>query len=57
MNGAGPLDAFSAEGHNGQVIVIVPSKALTVVRLGLTSGAWDQLGAWLAGVVNAFPDA
>ena len=56
MNGAGPLDAFSAEGHNGQVIVIVPSKALTLVRLGLTAGAWDELGQWLAGIVNSFPD-
>ena len=55
MNGAGPLDAFSCEGYDGQVILIVPSKALTVVRLGLTTGAWDELGQWLAGIVNSFP--
>ena len=57
MAGAGPLDAFSAEGYNGQIILVVPSKALTVVRLGLTVGGWHALGAWLAGVVNSFPDA
>lgn len=57
MGGAGPLDAFSAEGFHGQLIVIVPSKALTVVRLGLTTGGWEELGAWLARIINGFPDS
>ncbi len=60
MNGAGPMDGFSAQGHNGQVILIVPSKALTLVRLGLMddgSGGWKALGAWITPIVNALPDA
>ncbi len=60
MGGAGPLDAFSAQGHNGQVTLIVPSKAAVIVRLGLMDdgdAAWKALGAWLTPVVNALPDA
>jgi len=60
MAGKGPLDGFSAQGHDGQVILVVPSKALVVVRLGLMDdgdAAWRALGDWLTPVVNAFPDA
>ena len=32
MGGAGPMDAMSAQGHNGQVILVVPSKGAVVVR-------------------------
>jgi NAD(P)-dependent dehydrogenase (short-subunit alcohol dehydrogenase family) len=31
----GPRDIFIAQGHEGQVIIVVPSKDLIVVRLGL----------------------
>jgi len=58
MDGKGPLDAFAAEGHAGQIILIVPSKALTVVRLGLmeeTDANWAALGDWIAPIANAFP--
>ena len=58
MRGAGPMDAFSAQGHNGQVILVIPSKAATVVRLGLMDdgeGAWAALAAWLTPLVDALP--
>ena len=60
MNGQGPLDAFSCQGHGGQVVLIVPSKKLVVTRLALMADddpAWARLGHWLAPIVNAFPNA
>ena len=60
MGGHGPLDAFSCQGHNGQVVLIVPSKKLVVARLALMPDddeAWGRLGRWLTPIVNAFPDA
>ncbi len=50
-------DAFSAQGHEGQIIVIVPSKDLVMVRLGLFQGgteAWDALGDWSTRLIGAF---
>jgi CubicO group peptidase (beta-lactamase class C family) len=51
-------DNFSAQGYQGQMIVVVPSRDMVVVRLGLfddSSGHWDALGDWLAKVIDAFP--
>lgn len=51
-------DAFMAQGHEGQLIVVVPSRDLVVVRLGLfddTEQNWDNLGDWMAKVIEAFP--
>ena len=59
MGGQRPLDAFSCQGHAGQVVLIVPSKKLVVTRLALMPDddpAWVRLGHWLAPIVNAFPD-
>lgn len=59
MNGAGPMDAYSAEGHDGQVIVVVPSKNVVAVRLGLSDDAangWKALGGWLVPILAALPD-
>ena len=60
MRGAGPMDTFSAQGHNGQVIAVIPSRGATVVRLGFMddgAAAWTALAAWLTPIVNALPAA
>jgi CubicO group peptidase (beta-lactamase class C family) len=52
-------DAFSAQGHEGQIVVIVPSKDLVLVRLGLFHGgeeAWNALGDWATRLIGAFGD-
>ncbi|MDB5433335.1 MAG: hypothetical protein JWP35_4451 [Caulobacter sp.] len=58
MGGAGPMDAYSAEGHSGQVVLVVPSKKLVLVRLGLTEGAngFKFIGDWLVPILAALPD-
>ena len=52
-----PKDAFYMLGHNGQVVAMIPSKDLVVVRLGqtLNGGDWDTARD-LGPLVNAFPD-
>ncbi len=40
-----PADAFEMVGHEGQSVLIVPSRQAVIVRLGLTQGAtWDTDG-------------
>ncbi len=53
----GPYDSFEAQGFQGQLIVVIPSKDLVIVRLGLMRDekGWDTLGAWLQPIVDAFP--
>jgi CubicO group peptidase (beta-lactamase class C family) len=53
----GPYDSFEATGFQGQLIAVIPSKDLVIVRLGLMSSedGWDKLGDWLQPIVNAFP--
>ncbi len=52
----GPLRVFYGWGKDGQYLVIIPSRDLVVVRLGLTHsrGAWDLEG-FLADVLAAVP--
>jgi CubicO group peptidase (beta-lactamase class C family) len=54
-----PRDIFMAQGHEGQVIVLVPSKDLVLVRLGIFDDrvGWPALGEWIDRVVTLFPDA
>ena len=56
LRGRGPLDAFSAQGHAGQVILIIPSRRAVIVRLGHAPDGpptWKALGEWLADVAGA----
>jgi CubicO group peptidase (beta-lactamase class C family) len=53
-------DVFSAQGHEGQLIMLVPSKDLVVVRLGHfpqdTGASWNALGDWMQRVIQCFPN-
>jgi CubicO group peptidase (beta-lactamase class C family) len=50
-----PHDLFMAQGHEGQLVAIVPSKDLVVVRLGLLDDRnFRALGRWLEDVINLF---
>ena len=47
-------DAFHAVGHEGQIVSVIPSRRLVVVRLGLSvgRGVWDH-ASFLARVLTA----
>lgn len=51
-------DAYSAQGRRGQVILVVPSKDLVIVRLGYFSDApdaWTQTYAWMGRIARTLP--
>lgn len=52
----GPYDSFEAHGNEGQVIMIIPSKDLVIVRLGMSNAekSWDAIGENLQEIVNLF---
>ncbi len=55
----GPRDSFSAQGHEGQVIWVVPSRDLVIVRLGLMHNegkSWPALYDWCQKIAMAFPE-
>lgn len=49
-----PDDLYYASGHDGQIVAVIPSRKVVVVRLGLTRDeeAWDE-GQFIAGVLSA----
>jgi CubicO group peptidase (beta-lactamase class C family) len=51
-----PGDAYYMLGHDEQVVAVVPSRDLVIVRLGLTreGGNWESARE-LAPIVAAFP--
>lgn len=53
LNMAGP-GSFSANGYDGQYIVLVPSKDLILVRHGASEAQKDTVRGWLADVANCF---
>ena len=55
---AGPSDLFSAIGHVGQYVMVVPSKRLVVVRLGKTQDdVLDPVRDAMGALVNSYPNA
>jgi CubicO group peptidase (beta-lactamase class C family) len=52
-----PPDVFSAQGHEGQLIAMIPSKDLVIVRLGLFDDAkgFPALRDWMEELVTLFP--
>jgi CubicO group peptidase (beta-lactamase class C family) len=58
MDSSPSRDAFSAEGFEGQFILVVPTKDLIVVRLGYSNEQQLRTGEirkWLASVARTFP--
>ena len=52
-----PADTFMGTGHGGQMMVMVPSKDLIIIRFGKTGYLhYGDLYRWLGEVVGAFPD-
>jgi CubicO group peptidase (beta-lactamase class C family) len=53
-----PRDVFTAQGHEGQLITVVPSKDLVIVRLGRFDDrpGFPALRDWMAQLVSLFPD-
>jgi CubicO group peptidase (beta-lactamase class C family) len=51
-----PTDAFEAEGFEGQHVLVIPSKHLVVVRLGVTHSNGVNFSKFVAAVIRALPD-
>jgi CubicO group peptidase (beta-lactamase class C family) len=51
-----PTDAFWADGFEGQTVMVIPSKKLIVVRLGLSQEAEPDLNKFVADVIGTIKD-
>ena len=51
-----PTDAFEAEGFEGQHVLVVPSKHLVVVRLGVTHGSGVNFSKFVASLIRSLPE-
>src|SRR5690606_20094836 len=49
-----PADAYALQGNRGQVVMIVPSRGVVLVRLGWTAGDYP-LSAGLSQLLAALP--
>lgn len=52
-----PPDLYYASGHEGQFVVVVPSRDAVIVRLGLTMKGPFPLGEFTARILDALPPA
>jgi len=50
-----PRDAFFMNGHQGQHVIIIPSRDVVVVRTGLTEFGNFDVGEYVAGILEALP--
>ncbi len=51
-----PADMYSCEGHDGQMIYIIPSRDLLVVRLGYSRSGTFDFNLMLREILDAFPE-
>ncbi|MCK4530241.1 MAG: serine hydrolase [Candidatus Marinimicrobia bacterium] len=51
-----PRDTYTCEGHDGQFIVIIPSKDLVIVRLGFSDSDEFDLNLMMKNILAAFPE-
>lgn len=52
-----PTDMYYASGHEGQFVVVVPSRGVVIVRLGLTRDRAFDLGHLVGRILEALPAA
>jgi len=51
-----PKDTYTCEGHDGQFIIIIPSKDIVMVRLGFSNPDEFDLNLMMKEVLTAFPE-
>ncbi len=53
-----PEDAFAAEGYEGQLVCIIPSRQTVIVRLGVTHNraTWN-MNDWVAEILASLPES